>query len=171
MTGFFFLFAFLTVVVPSVGAGEMKDILHELDKTIERREMFRSQKERRILDIKEELQAGNPAEEFSLCHKLFEEYKYYQYDSAYYYARRLETIASDSGKAGEVALAQSALLFCFKSVGFFNEAVDVIDDFERQRLGGGITRRHTGFILYALCRDVSEFEFVCFRIAGSCGQI
>lgn len=132
MIHFPILLTLLTVVIPSIGAREIKDILDELDKTIERREIFSSQKERRISELRNELGDARPEEVFPLSRKLFDEYKYYQYDSAYHYARRLESLASDSGNENETVIAQSALLFCFKSVGYFKEAVDIIDDFERR---------------------------------------
>lgn len=132
MIHFSILLTLLTVVIPSIGAWEIKDILDELDKTIERREIFSSQKERRISELRNELGDARREEVFPLCRKLFDEYKYYQYDSAYHYARRLESLASGLGNDNETVIAQSALLFCFKSVGYFKEAVDIIDDFERR---------------------------------------
>lgn len=124
------LLSVVSAVIPYVGREEISDILGELDKTIDRREQFSLQKDRRILNIKDELAAGGAIDSFYLCHRLFDEYKYYQYDSAYVYARKLESMALESGRREDLAVAESALLFCFKSVGFFNEAVAVIEGFE-----------------------------------------
>lgn len=131
------LLSVVSAVIPYVGREEISDILGELDKTIDRREQFSLQKERRIINIKDELAAGGAIDSFYLCHRLFDEYKYYQYDSAYVYARKLESMALESGRKEDLAVAESALLFCFKSVGFFNEAVAVIEGFESRLLGSG----------------------------------
>lgn len=131
------LLSVVSAVIPYVGREEISDILGELDKTIDRREQFSLQKERRIINIKDELSAGGAIDSFYLCHRLFDEYKYYQYDSAYVYARKLESMALESGRKEDLAVAESALLFCFKSVGFFNEAVAVIEGFEFRLLGSG----------------------------------
>ena len=78
----------------SIGKDETEDVLDELDKTIDRREQFNKAKERRIADLKAGL-AGmeDPVRKFHIYNQLFEEYKIYQYDSAYFYARRLESLA------------------------------------------------------------------------------
>lgn len=78
----------------SIGKDETEDVLDELDKTIDRREQFNKAKERRIADLKTGL-AGmeDPVRKFHIYNQLFEEYKIYQYDSAYFYARRLESLA------------------------------------------------------------------------------
>lgn len=131
------LLSVVSAVIPYVGREEISDILGELDKTIDRREQFSLQKERRIINIKDELAAGGAIDSFYLYHRLFDEYKYYQYDSAYVYARKLESMALGSGRKEDLAVAESALLFCFKSVGFFNEAVAVIEGFESRLLGSG----------------------------------
>ena len=120
---------FLFNGMPVSGNGA-KDMLKELDRTIVNRNRYIKEKEARMAGIKAELvDSGDKTEEFNMYDQLFDEYKYYQYDSAYVYARKLEKIAEMTSVKSDMAIAESALLFCFKSVGFFNEATDIIRDF------------------------------------------
>ncbi|MDD4481552.1 MAG: DUF6377 domain-containing protein [Bacteroidales bacterium] len=119
----------------SVQQSDVKSVLKELDEAIEKQEQYCKPKELRIKNLVEELQisSGRP-NEFNICNQLFEEYKYYQYDSAYVYARKLESFANKSGKRTDAAIAQAALLFCYKSVGFFNEALEIIRSFQPEEV-------------------------------------
>lgn len=103
--------------------------LQDVDRAIANNAEYISIKEKRIADLK-----ANRGNEFVINNQLFQEYRYYQYDSAYVYARKLEEIAERTKKPNELALAQSALLFCYKSVGFFAEAVEIINNFNPQGL-------------------------------------
>lgn len=159
------LFSFLTAPVPPVGHDGILEILGELDKTIDRREQFSGQKERRIMNIKEQLASDTLRDRFVLYHRLFDEYRYYQYDSAYVYARKLETLAVKSGRLEEKAIAESALLFCFKSVGFFNEATDVIDSFSGNSVGGG--RLTDGVMLSFYILSAETYQNLSSYVSGS----
>src|SRR5574344_2935387 len=110
-----------------------RDILKELDNTISVRDKFQKEKESKILKLKSELKGtSNESESFNITSLIFNEYKFYQYDSAYVYARKLESIAKRTSKKSDIAISEFALLFCFKSVGFFNEATDIINNFNTE---------------------------------------
>jgi len=105
--------------------------LNALDQEIALRDVYEKAKKERIRMMESSLKiAGNEQSEWALTTQLFEEYKNYQYDSAYVYAHKLQEFAMNSGRRSDMAKAQIALLHCYKSVGFFNEAVDVIRTFD-----------------------------------------
>ena len=154
------LSAILSIVLSfesSVQQSDVKAVLKELDETIEKQEQYCKPKELRIKNLVEELQisSGRP-NEFNICNQLFEEYKYYQYDSAYVYARKLESFAEKSGKRTDVAIAQAALLFCYKSVGFFNEALEIIRNFQPEEVPDEFLVN-----FYVLCASTYESVFLC----------
>ena len=104
----------------------MDSILLELDRTIDNRWRYEQEKLQKIARLKEELaKADEPLARMEYYSALFDQYKNYQYDSAFVYAQLLEKTAVGEYKAK----AQIALLHCFKSVGFFYEAVEVIKAF------------------------------------------
>ncbi len=115
----------------SRGNSVVDPYLKALDQEIALRDVYEKAKKERIRMMESSLKiVGNEQSEWALTTQLFEEYKNYQYDSAYVYAHKLQEFAINSGRRSEIAKAQIALLHCYKSVGFFNEAVDVIRSFD-----------------------------------------
>ena len=122
---------------------QIDSILQELDRTIDNRWRYEQEKLQKIDRLKEELaKTDEPLVRMEYYSALFDQYKNYQYDSAFVYAKLLEQSAVGEYKAK----AQIALLHCFKSVGFFYEAVEVIKAFNPE----GIPP--------SLC---AEFYFLC----------
>ena len=108
---------------------QIDSILQELDRTIDSRWRYEQEKLQKIDRLKEELaKTDEPLVRMEYYSALFDQYKNYQYDSAFVYAKLLEQSAVGEYKAK----AQIALLHCFKSVGFFYEAVEVIKAFNPQ---------------------------------------
>ena len=108
---------------------QIDSILQELDRTIDNRWRYEQEKLQKIDRLKEELaKTDEPLVRMEYYSALFDQYKNYQYDSAFVYAKLREQSAVDEYKAK----AQIALLHCFKSVGFFYEAVEVIKAFNPQ---------------------------------------
>ena len=136
---------------------QIKTVLRELDETIDNRQRFENETQLKISRLKEELaRTDSSVCRFDLYSALFEQYKNYQYDSAFVYAKLMEKSAfrenpcGEAGKCGSGSIykakAQIALLYCFKSVGFFNEACDVIRTFDSENVPA------------SLC---AEFYFLC----------
>ena len=136
---------------------QLKTVLRELDETIDNRQRFENETQLKISRLKEELaRTDSSGCRFDLYSALFEQYKNYQYDSAFVYAKLMEKSAfrenpcGEAGKCGSGSIykakAQIALLYCFKSVGFFNEACDVIRTFYSENVPA------------SLC---AEFYFLC----------
>lgn len=126
-----FLVSLILFSLPTVDDESIENVLTRVDKAIEQRESYGVAKQQRIDELKSQLSGSD---QFGTFNRIFNQYKYYQYDSAYVYARKLEKLAESSGKRIDAAIAQSALLFCYKSVGFFNEATDIIDHFRPEGL-------------------------------------
>ena len=156
----FMLLLLLLVCLACTKEGEnnrIRTVLRELDETIDNRQRFENETQIKIVRLKEELaKEGSPEYRIDLYSALFEQYKNYQYDSAFVYAKLMERQAfleNPDGSAGKdgsgsiyKAKAQIALLYCFKSVGFFNEACDVIRTFDSENVPA------------SLC---AEFYFLC----------
>lgn len=125
------LVAMLACLSCSKKNGMIEPVLRELDETIAHRQRYEDEKQVRIAYLKRGLsESTSPQARIELYSALFDQYKNYQYDSAFVYAKLLEKAAFDEdSNESHKAKAQIALLHCFKSVGFFNEAVDVIRSF------------------------------------------
>ncbi|WP_051697864.1 DUF6377 domain-containing protein [Prevotella sp. 10(H)] len=104
-------------------------VLTVLNNEISNRTVYYSQKENRISDLKVSLSnISNEYEKFSLNDKIYNEYKSYQYDSAYVYAVNTKKIATKLKDRELLLTARCNLLFCFISSGLFKEAVDIVNN-------------------------------------------
>lgn len=126
----FVLFSLLINVYQTIPQDSLKIALLTLDDAIENQDKYNDEKEKRIQVLKSQLGNVKLEEEFFVNHKLFCEYQFYQFDSAYHYATKLESLATRINIPEYKAIASKSLLSCFKSVGYFKEAIDIIDDFE-----------------------------------------
>lgn len=129
---FFILVLSLLACLSCSKKNEMiEPVLRELDEAIDHRQRYENEKQVRIERLKEGLsETSDSHNKIEFYSALFDQYKNYQYDSAFVYAKLLEKYAFEEGSNETYkAKAQVALLHCFKSVGFFNEAVDVIRAF------------------------------------------
>lgn len=62
---------------------------------------------------------------FNTAKELFDEYIYYQSDSAYVYASRMKSLAERMDDKSKLALSYLAFMKCFSSNGYFKEAGDM----------------------------------------------
>lgn len=136
------LFSFLLIICAASAAASKQNsgmnidsILKVLDREIEQRDVYVSQKEQKLSFLKETLaQTTDMRQQFSICENLFNEYKHYQYDSAYVYALRTLETAERIKDNSLVAWGKCHLLYCYISVGFFEEAEEVMSGFSIEGL-------------------------------------
>lgn len=98
----------------------------DLDDAIERSEQYDKAKEKTILNIKK---AGQNAVGVSLMDnygKLYEEYKVFNYDSAYVYAQKQLTLAAQLNNNTLITCSRIKLSFILISAGLFKEALDTL---------------------------------------------
>lgn len=101
-------------------------VLYVLDCEMSQCDVYMQKKEEKLVSLKTLLrQSADDHHCFALCNELFEEYKHYQYDSAYVYAVRSLRLAEQLQQPESIALAKSSLIFCYTAVGFYKEADEV----------------------------------------------
>lgn len=103
-------------------------ILNVLDREITNRIIYYTKKENKINELKLSLSnISSDSEKFSLNNKIYDEYKSYQYDSAYVYAINTKLLAQKLNSPELQIISNCNLLFCFMSSGLFKEAVDIVN--------------------------------------------
>lgn len=125
---FLSFFFFISVLVGDLFAQSHVDsILNVLDREIGQRKKYAVAKESVVSDLKRQLKGVYELrQQFLLNDKIYDEYKSYQYDSAYVYAMNAIRCAQELNDRDLKLKADSNLLFCFLSSGLFKEAVDII---------------------------------------------
>lgn len=120
----------LVSTLPLFAQSKVDEVLDRLDSKIKEQYIYKVEKERRINALKFNLSnTEDTNQKYTISQNIFEEYKAYQYDSAYLYAIKSLNFAKQSGDINNIAQANCDLLFCYSTVGFFKEAEDIVANF------------------------------------------
>lgn len=119
------LILIVTLLPMCAAAGTVDDKLTELDGYLKNDGRYRAEKEERIAALKKKLKrsVGNEMK-YRNSIALYNEYKSYQYDSAFVYARRAQQTAKRMGQKDYLIEADDAEMFCLLSAGLYKEAFD-----------------------------------------------
>lgn len=99
----------------------LEDKLIELDRYIENKDVYVSEKQARVAELH-----TRPVS-YNTLYSLYDEYKSFKYDSAYFYAKELNRLAAQMADPALVAESQATMAFCYLSSGLFKEAADMIE--------------------------------------------
>ncbi len=116
----------LCVVFPAHASEPLDSAVTELIKEINSLPQYTSSKEER-LDALRKVYFNSESElsAFKAAKELFDEYIYYQSDSAYDYASRMKSLAEKMNDQSRLTLSYLAFMKCFSSNGYFKEAGDM----------------------------------------------
>ena len=133
-------------------------ILNVLDYEMSQCDAYTQKKEEKLVSLKSLLhQSADDQHTFALCNELFEEYKHYQYDSAYVYAVRSLWMAEKLQQPKSIALAKSSLMFCYTAVGFYKEADEMNRSFSVEGLSPQMLEHYYSQCLY-LYQNMRDFS-------------
>ncbi|HEY4209225.1 MAG TPA: DUF6377 domain-containing protein [Puia sp.] len=107
--------------------------LTALNQAIEKSSQYDAEKERTIALLRADLLASNPNDlesRFRRCQPLYEEYKVYNYDSAFHYSRELLRTALRLNDPSRVVYAQLKTGFSLLSSGMFKETLDSLKEID-----------------------------------------
>jgi hypothetical protein len=113
------------------GQDTQENSLAALNRTLDASAGYDSIKYRSIQHWRDTLAATKPDDLpglFDACLRLCEEYKVFNYDSAFGYARRLQATAIRLADPGKITYARLKLGFCLLSSGLFKETLDSLSE-------------------------------------------
>ncbi len=136
MQKFILLIFILFAAIPGSHArGTVEAILDSLDRTIERKNDFETQKEKEIQLLKQWLQkSSSPQETFDLSTRLYEAYQKYQIDSAVVYAEKALSIAQNVKTAQSVFHTKFQLAVLYSAAGMFREAETILTNITKSEV-------------------------------------
>jgi len=111
-------------------SGRTDSLFTVLKSEISRRKIYDDQKEARINKLKDRLShtSVNALEaQYDILNKLYEEYKVYQFDSAYVYTSKLELISKRLNDKPKYYESKIKLAFILLSAGMFKESFDCLN--------------------------------------------
>jgi tetratricopeptide (TPR) repeat protein len=150
------LLCFLTGI--SAAQKRIDSLLVELDKHIEKREQYLSEKLKKIQQLKELAQSATSSkEQFSILVRVYDQYKTLNYDSAFVYARKVQNLAYQIGDHEAISNSRVKLAFVLVSSGLFHEALDTL----RKVNPIGLSEKGKVDYYYLMgrtCYDLSDFN-------------
>jgi tetratricopeptide (TPR) repeat protein len=94
---------------------------------------------------------------FNTCLKLYEEYKSFKYDSAYTYARKLQSAARQLGDPSRIQQAKLKLGFTLISAGLYKEAADSLAGISTVNVSDSLKTEHY-LLMGRFFYDLADFD-------------
>ena len=157
----FIPFLFLLLYGYSAFSSEKTDSLLAVLKTeLSRQKIYDDQKEVRIKGLKEELEVTskkNYNAQYTICTKLYDEYKVYQFDSAYVYTQKLLNLSQISNDITKQHESRIKLAFILLSAGMFKETFDCLNQINTRLLSDSSKMEYFALKSRA-CSDLADYD-------------
>ncbi len=124
------LVLFAHAAFAAVPQARVDSIMAVLKKELANRKFYDDKKELRIRQLKDKLAASSPANynyQYDICSQLYEEYKVYQFDSAYVFTQKLLSLAFQNNNLTRVYETKIKLAFILLSAGMFKETFECLN--------------------------------------------
>jgi len=142
----FLLSLFLSFLGYSAYSSSKTDsLLAQLKVELSRKNRYDDKKELHIKELKAKLESTpktNFNAQYNLCDKLYEEYKVYQFDSAYVYTQKLLGISKSIKNASKENETRIKVGFLLVSAGMFKESFDCLNHIDVRLLNDSSKREY-----------------------------
>jgi tetratricopeptide (TPR) repeat protein len=132
-------------------------LLQQLDIEIENRQKYVNEKLVHLEAYKASAQKARLAEKYEIYSRVYDSYKSFIYDSAFFYARRLQRIAKQLNDPGKISHSKIKIGFVLVSAGMFNEALDTLRSVKTATLPDSI-KTEFYYIMSRVYYDLSDFN-------------
>ena len=127
----FFIICLLAVSQWLAATENIDSLLNVLDEIVLNHQQYSNKKEEELHKLKELLNiTSSGQQQFIVCGQLFDEYFYYQKDSALVYAKKRLSLAKQLNNDNLLVLAEINLASTNGSIGMYKEAFDVLDSID-----------------------------------------
>ena len=127
----FFVICLLAVSQWLAATENIDSLLNVLDEIVLNHQQYSNKKEEELHKLKELLTiTSSGQQQFIVCGQLFDEYFYYQKDSALVYAKKRLNLAKQLNNDNLLVLAEINLASTNGSIGMYKEAFDVLDSID-----------------------------------------
>ncbi|MBD1394866.1 DUF6377 domain-containing protein [Mucilaginibacter glaciei] len=150
----------LFVAFPMVSFAGTDSLLNALKTEISRKDTYDAVKQARIQKLKKfqhSLSPYNYDAQYDVSLKLYEEYKSYQYDSAYVYVNKLKNISIGMNDLSRTYYSQIKLGFILLSSGMFKETFDCMKGINPKLLVDSMKVEYY-FIMYRCNTDLAKYN-------------
>ena len=133
-------------------------LLNQLNTALTNKDVYVSRKQEAISELKQQLSnAGTDNTKYGIYELLYEQYKSFNYDSAYVYSKKLQATAIALNNRQLIASSKMKLAFTLLSSGLFKETLDELNSTNLQVLP--VQGRIDYYFLKARCYfDLSDYD-------------
>ncbi len=125
------MLSFLCQEAYAVSSLRIDSLMNKLDSVVADRENFSRLRESHIATLKRDLKAAtDDSVRYELLGNLFDTYKPYNTDSAYYYSLQRENVARKIGNPVFVANARMNQANVLSAVGMYHEAMSIVNSID-----------------------------------------
>jgi tetratricopeptide (TPR) repeat protein len=133
-------------------------LLNELNTALANKEHYVVKKQQRIDVLKTKLsRTGKPEDRYNLYQSLYDEYKTFQYDSAYNYAKQADLAAVQLHNPVLIASAKMKVAFSLISAGMFKETLETLNNISLNNLTDS-SKAEYYFLKARSYFDLSDFD-------------
>lgn len=133
---------FLPFTVVANGGIDLVQVYQQLDEAIKHTEQYTQEREQRITKHRTALEVTkDPAGQYELCYRLYEEFQPYMNDSAIYYIDQCIALAEKMGDHISAEQCQLQLAFQCTESGMYNEAMDILRAFDAAQISDAKNRQ------------------------------
>lgn len=133
---------FLPFTVVANGGIDLVQVYQQLDEAIKHTDQYTQEREQRITKHRTALEVTkDPAGQYELCYRLYEEFQPYMNDSAIYYIDRCIALAEKMGDHIRAEQCQLQLAFQCTESGMYNEAMDILRAFDAAQISDAKNRQ------------------------------
>lgn len=123
------------IIASAAGTVNLEEYYRSLDEAIAQSDRYVSVREDSITRLRSALQVTrDPAAQYDLCHRLYEQYKPYINDSAIHYIDRCIALAEGLGDRVHVEECQIQLAWQCSESGMYHEAMDILDGIDEAKI-------------------------------------
>src|SRR6202012_3405002 len=114
--------------IPAQAQSVTDSLLNALNNALANKDQYVAQKQNAIKTLKDQLSAANSeSAKYTVCSNLYDQYKSFNYDSAYTYAKKLQVIAAQMNNPVLIAESKMKLAFTLLSSGLFKETLEYLN--------------------------------------------
>lgn len=123
------------IVFSSATTIDMAKEYNTLDDAIAHSHEYLEQRERTIGKLTEVYRhATSPSTRYELAYQLYEAYKPYCSDSAFYYIEQCIRYSDDAGKDSQAAFCRAKMAHLCSTVGMYTEAIDILKEVDPEKV-------------------------------------
>jgi len=156
----FLLFFFSLLFAAPAFSADNDVLLNQLKSEIAKKDTYDGAKQTRIHQLMQrraQVSPTNYALQYDLCLKLYDEYKSYQYDSAYVYVNKLKDLSVGMNDMSRAYYSRIKLGFILLSSGMFKETFDCMNKVNPKLLNDSMKVEYY-FIMYRCNSDLAKYN-------------